>query len=58
MVEEWMVEEWIYEGTLKLKTYARAVLNLSRIGNIVGANHYKKKIAEQRRYLKAIRSIE
>ena len=56
-MEVYMVSEWVYESKLKVKSYARIILNLSRIGNFVGANCYKSKLSQERKFLKMLRSL-
>lgn len=51
-----MIEEIIYEATINVRKYAQAILNLSRIGNIKGAEYFKTKLACERNTLRILRN--
>ena len=50
-----MISELVYEAEINVRKYARCVLNLSRIGNIHGANYYKEKLNKSRNILRTLR---
>jgi hypothetical protein len=50
-----MISELIYEAKIDIQKYAKCVLNLSRIGNIKGAERYRQKLSEARNRLRILR---